>query len=221
VITLQWKFLLSVPIVGRYHEYQIVIKIDGTVNDPEFFSLPIPFELIAGPAVELSIDYVDYVVARSFQTAIDEWASSLHVRKTSALLKNLRKRVDEIRMFAPKLAMLSSLFSAQAWWSITSQFTNNDSFQLALWATFMVATLLASLTLCQAIVRYVLTPAQTLDNCGIIKINKGDQKNFTEITQRVQHGPVRAMGTIILLAVQLAINVASSAIYAQFSGPSG
>jgi hypothetical protein len=212
-ITIQWKFLLSVPLVGLHHEYQINVKLDSYImsDGPEHDFRMMFLEELAFPGIIVSVDYVDYVVARSFLSSIEDWEKSIEREVKNKFITSIMKQRRYINTFTPPIAALAAISGSVGIWHI-SRLISKPDFQLQSWMVGEGAFIFLSFYISKFILHITLNKVLGY-NCPIILINKGDERNYNKIREAVARGPRRLLTALSVSAVQILLNLASSAIF--------
>ena len=79
-VLLKYEFLVILPSLGKPQRYSISVRVVSRLaierrmrQEASSFSLPRFIKVMARHTASVEITYVDYAVARTFLTAIDEW----------------------------------------------------------------------------------------------------------------------------------------------------
>lgn len=121
-IVLKYNFSLIPAGLDRPQEYVVSIRLTSRVAAIRQFEEEAPpfmrgrfFGLIGGPVAEITVEYADYVIARGFLEAFEEWVKGCKSIPKSRLLANLRRYshwMPEILQLA--VAILIGYFAFQA-----------------------------------------------------------------------------------------------------------
>lgn len=211
-IVLQWKFLLSVPMVKLYHEYQVNVSIDSFVRDEDSPIYTVYAGRFAPPAVAASVDFVDYVVARAFHTTIEEWVRTLRKRRVNPFVVWVERIKTSVWYFAPWIVAFSALFAWGGIWGLAGQWAPAIDARYPLFVTLMAGVMIFGGVLAMAISEFILDPLKSYCRAGSIRINRGDAASAEAIEREISQGPLRAVGGIIALTVQIIANLMATTI---------
>lgn len=119
---IKYNFSIIPPNLQQPQEYIITIHLTSRVAIAEQMKEEIPpfmrarfFRLMSDNTAEITIDYVDYVIARSFLEAFDEWVKGCNIAPKKKWLRKLRRWSH----LAPKIisngvVVLIAIFALQA-----------------------------------------------------------------------------------------------------------
>lgn len=201
----------SVSVVFRYNfsiipfglerpqEYVVTIRLTSRVaamkqmeeEAPEFMRGRF-FGFMAGTIAEVTVQYADYVVARGFLEAFDEWIGGCKATPKSRALQVLRRyshRIPEVLQLT--LAGVIVGFALQA---IPEIFGPSTSPAIA--ARFTVIFIGGSyilLTLVRRAAKLVEEAIDSFPELSYLKLNKGDEKLIAEAASEKPRALVRLM----------------------------
>ncbi len=103
-ILLKYNFLIVLPKTRKPQSYTISVRVASRVaiikkmrSDDHVWVAPRPIlRLMRGQTAMVSIDYVDYAVARNFLILIEGWFDSLNTGKSPYFLKVLRRKSEYV-----------------------------------------------------------------------------------------------------------------------------
>lgn len=131
--------LLVLPKVRKPQNYQITIDIISgmALVDKHQDSLPshIPLDLvmraIQKDTLEVDIEYVDYIVARSMSELVREWVDSLPEIKTNSSLFWWQSKSHVVRSFVALLFLIMAVFFSSKYAEILFSHTSEPYMDLA------------------------------------------------------------------------------------------
>lgn len=101
-ILIKYNFLIVLPKTRKPQSYTISVRVASRVaiikkmrSDEHVYPRPI-LRLMRGQTAMVSIDYVDYAVARNFLILIEGWFDCLNVGSSPYLLKLLRRKSEYV-----------------------------------------------------------------------------------------------------------------------------
>jgi hypothetical protein len=180
-ITIDIGLLISVPHVGTHQNYKISIEIASYIlldetRNPKV-GIGSRYDGSQDPCIKLTIDYVDYVVARSFLSTVEEWERSLD-RTTLFVLPDWYQRnqwhVD--RTFTA-FATAGSIWGAT---SVVSSLQGDVVFRGGLVAIAAILAALVFSTIIEVAHEYI----NVHRHFPYIIINKADGRNYEAFMQR-------------------------------------
>lgn len=209
-VSVVFKYNFSITPAGlqRPQEYIITIRLTSRVAvlnqmeaDAPSFMRGRFFGFMGGGTAEITIEYADYVIARGFLEAFDEWVSGCKTTPKSPALTFLRNHSHNIPTFAQLLvAAIVILFAIQA---IPTYFTQQAT--PATWARFLVvfsggAYIL--ITLVHLLASFIEHAIDTFPELSYLSLNKGDEKLIEQAKQEKPRAYLRlilgSIGTIVL-----------------------
>jgi hypothetical protein len=207
-IVLRYNFSIIPAGRERPQEYVVNIRLNSRVaaikqmeNDAPPFLRGRFFGLMAGLTAEVTIDYADYVIARGFIEAFDEWIAGCKVTPKSKYLQLLRRhshRVPEVAQLA--VAATVVCFGLQ---SVPQYFGEQTT--PATWARFFIIFIGGSYILISLVSKTAELVEEAIDNfpeMAYLKLNKGDEKLIEEAQgakpRAWLHGVVGAVSSILL-----------------------
>ncbi|MCP3047341.1 hypothetical protein K6X13_09550 [Xanthomonas euvesicatoria pv. allii] len=117
-IVLEYRFLVILPLVNKPQVYKVSIDLMSRVGmikkakeEESFFGSRF-FYFYAQNTATVSIEFVDYAVARNFRLSIDHWVNSLRAEKKSSVWIGLRKCIQHFPfIFKYATALVVACFS--------------------------------------------------------------------------------------------------------------
>lgn len=159
------------------------------------------FGYMAGSVAEVTVDYADYVVARGFLEAFDEWIAGCKATPKSQLLQLLRRyshRIPEVAQLV--VAAIVVGFALQA---IPTALGPSASPQaVARFIVILVGGSYIVISLTRFFAELIEEAIDTYPVLSYLKLNKGDEKLITEASSAKPRAWLRlaigAVGSIIL-----------------------
>jgi len=196
-LVLQYKFSIVPAKLKKPQEYTITIRISSRVTQikqileeaPTFMAPPL-VAMVSSETTEIRIQYVDYVIARGFIEAFDEWIAGCTKTPENKAVKWLQKRSHIIPPIGKLvIALLYSFFIYQA---IDRQLGNDNSmvafskFFIISGIAFYVATHVSNLAL-----RAMEMAIDGYSSESWLKLNKGDEQTIREYKKNSSHNTLK------------------------------
>jgi len=184
-ILLEYNISLVVPCTCKPQTYKITVNIGSRVgllkkleeDDPDM-----PWFIrsrIFGPTIKAHIDYVDYVVARTFLDGIDEWVSGCKKNIISNYIKIFKKCSDIVpEIFENSMALVIIIVAFMNSNRIVSQ--NVISQDTVRYCLMFVASFFI---FCPLAMRFGITIERLIDSyqpLSYLSLNKGDENLIKE-----------------------------------------
>ncbi len=218
-ISIEYDFLIILPKLEKPQPYKIELNINSRVGlaqrnkrRPNFGGGF--FHFIPSQNAVYEIDYVDYTVARNFQTAIDQWFSALESSKISSVMIFFKKVSEYYPLIFKNLTALFIAFSlymsAEAWFKVNGE-GGASLFALGLlsfssiYIGSNIAMKLGSLTQ-----RWI----DMYNSLSYVKLNRGDEVAIREFRSDERVKLVKVSASVVLA---VGLNLVSSWV-AKFLG---
>jgi hypothetical protein len=167
--------------------------------------------------VEISIDFVDFLVAKSFSGVVEEWFSTLKKPPVKKLNDIILRWFELIRGVLFQLGRIGMAFFLGAYvWHVglkglsLAHATLAVSVGLILWSVFSVVQAPLSKVLLRRLHLNIVP--------SVILLTDGDVRAYDEITASL-NSPVTTLGaTVLAVMAAVGVNVGSSFIYAYIVG---
>lgn len=207
-VVLKYNFSVIPSGMERPQEYTVTIRLTSRVaamkqmedEVPEFMRGRL-FGFMAGNIAEVTVQYADYVVARGFLEAFDEWIVGCKATPKSRSLQFLRRyshRIPEIVLLV--VATVIVVFALQA---IPGIFGPNTA--PAVTARFTVIFTGGSYILLILVRRMAKLVEEAIDcfpELSYLKLNKGDEKLIDEASSEKPRALVRlTIGAVATIAL--------------------
>lgn len=206
-IVLKYNFLIKLPKTNRLQNYNLSIRLSSRITAvkelkedlPEEFELPM---FLLDRNAQVTIEYVDYLVARNFQDAIKGWVDGLtenqfpkivqHIRQKAHYIPRITKYgmgllvlcliLDLVNIFLPKGSVELNVLTKFLLIAMSVQFL-----------TFNIADWLGGLS---------GKGLRSMHEISYIKINKGDEREIEKALRENKYAMIKIilgiLGTIIL-----------------------
>ena len=209
-VNVVFKYNFSVIPSGleRPQEYVVTIRLTSRVaalkqieeEAPEFMRGRI-FGFMAGSSAEVTVQYVDYVVARGFLEAFDEWIGGCKATPKSRVLHVLRRYshiIPELLQLAVAAVIVG--FALQA---IPAIFGPTSTPAVA--ARFVVIFVGGSyilIVLARRTAKLVEEAIDSFPELSYLKLNKGDDRLIAEASSEKPRALVRlALGSVVAVVL--------------------
>lgn len=129
-VEIKYEILKTLPKTNKIQRYSIsILLISGVVAESEIReirkSIPGGFMAVIGyDTAILKINYVDYVVAKNYQTGIEEWLKSTAIEPMPKPIEFLKKHSNFIRIILKYVILLSIIYSI---YKLVPQFVTDNS----------------------------------------------------------------------------------------------
>lgn len=185
-VVLKYNFSIIPAGLERSQEYIVTIRLTSIVGvlnqmeaDAPAFMRGRFSRFMAGGAAEVTIDYADYVIARGFLEAFDEWVSGCKATPKSPSLNFLRRNSHYIPSITQLLVVAIVIaFGLQA---VPTFFTTQTT--SATWARFFIiysGGAYVLLNLVQITAGLIEQAIDTFPEMSYLNLNKGDVKLINE-----------------------------------------
>lgn len=223
-INIEINFLLAPPKLTKPQNYKVTINlISGAAliakSKPDIpTDIPgmIIMRAIQRKAVEVEIEYIDYIIARSISDLIREWIGSIKEQEVNEKLQSTQKmshyfaRFCELTFFS--LALITSFFFAKV-------FLSTNTVQSVLLAQFILisgSSIILSKQIGLLLGRNIERKIDSINTNSIsfICINSGDKKQYTEFQNNIKLEKWEAWKSgIIALGIGICSSIIATIIY--------
>ena len=165
--------------------------------------------------VEISIDFVDFLIAKVFSTTVEEWFSKLERVPRSDLAKLFLKKLSIINNIVGNFDKIgvAIFFSCYIWFG--GGFSNNldrlvhaASIALTLWGVFSI--------LSQILLNSIATTISNVILPSVIILSDGDERAYKRILEKIGSPYSVLIKLIFTILFGISINIVSSFLYAHF-----
>ncbi|MDP3877911.1 MAG: hypothetical protein Q8Q50_13095 [Methylobacter sp.] len=210
-LVLKYNFSIIPASLNRPQEYVITIRLTSRVaicnqieeDSPPFVTARM-IGYIAGNTGEITIDYADYIIARGFLEAFDEWIMSCNTTPKSAVLKRLQHWSHIIPYVGKTIAaLLIIMFALQA----IPELVSSVSAMPEMWARFFIiysGGAYLVINFMGVIGRGIEESIDSYPVLSYLKLNKGDEKliaAFEKCKERVVLKFVVSSFVVIILGI--------------------
>lgn len=181
-LVLRYNFSIIPAGNSRPQEYVVNIRLTSKVVALQQFQDEAPpfmrghfFSFMAGPVVEVTVDYTDYVIARGFLEAVDEWVKGCNMTPTSRTLQLLQTHSHQIPEVG--LILTAGLISYFAYHAVPGIIA--DGVASATWARFAIIFSGGSyitMRLTKICTRLIEKAIDNFPELSYIKLNRADEK---------------------------------------------
>ena len=195
-VIFQYTFMLVLPQARKAQSYRLAIRLISkltSIRSAQARMEPFPKEILrifGSTTASVTIDYVDYTVARSFLSTIDDWFKNLHEAEVPTFIKFIRAGRNRLVTLVEYFWIFAALFSAL---TLTPKFVNSNDNQAS--TTFLISSLVG-IYLCTRlgfwIGRFAEDSARDWQELASIRLNKSDEKELKMTRQRNKHSLVRS-----------------------------
>lgn len=216
-VLLKYDFLIRLPQTNRLQNYTLSVRLASRISimkeAEEDFPAGFPFKaLFTGRTANVSINYIDYLVARNFQDSIKDWIDGLEEHKFPKWLIFLQKRSHYIpRITKYVIGSIILLIILR----FLSAFQILDLNQLAKVSVVIFSVFFASFQLAKWFGEYSESSLDRYTELSYIKLNKGDEREITRAKEKNQKNILKTVGGII---GTLVLGILSSIIDKYFLG---
>ena len=203
-MVLKYHFSILLPELKRPQEYTITIQLSSRVamikQLQEDASPFFPSELLAvmvSNTAEVNVEYADYVVARSFVEAVDEWVKGCDSTPDNKLMRRL-KRISHFipKIAGPAIALSTVYFSLQSF--AAGDFTGAQTVDLAQFTAVYIAGLYVLVNLAGVAGKLIERAIDRHTELSYIQLNRGDKKLTSEFGKRSSRSVVEFVGGCLL-----------------------
>ena len=181
-VLLRYNFSIVLAGNSRPQEYVVNVRLTSKVAALQQLKDEAPpfmrghlFGFMTGPVAEVTVDYADYVIARGFLEAVDEWIEGCNASPTSMTLRLLQTYSHHIPEIGQILAAVAiSYFAYQAVPGIVA-----EGGVPATWAKFAIIFAGGSfitIRLVTKLARLVEKAIDTFPELSYVKLNRGDER---------------------------------------------
>lgn len=209
-VVLKYNFSITPAGIPKPQEYVVTIRLSSRVamlQQAELDAPPLILARMVGflseNTAEITVEYTDYVVARGYIEAFDEWIRGCKCTPKSKALKTVRRYSHYIPL-AMRLciAVVISYFALKA----APALITNESAPIA-WVQFLIFYATSAYVLISIGVTVGAKIESTVDNFPVLsylKLNKGDERLVSDF-QRRRNGAIAKLCWNTLAAVAIGI----------------
>lgn len=213
-INIEYNFLIILPESKKSRSYKISINIYSIASlkkrlkDESDGVIPI-FRYAFSNTARYKIEYIDFAVARTLQSAIDKWFSGLESSKKKKHLAFLQRNSH---FFSPIFKYFAAIFS-----SIAIIITVNKFYEINIGTKDLLLSILTcfmfifiTMGISESLGKILERRIDSISPNSYLKINRGDDKAIIELESENKSNYIR--GTLSI-AIAFFINIVSSYIF--------
>ena len=212
-VVLRYNFSIALPGRETPQEYVVTIKLTSRVallnklesEMPTFLRGGI-FGLSTSSVAEISVEYADYVVARSFLESFEEWVQGCKSTPTNKILKFIQSKSHYLQhILQITMAIIFIFFCINSIPEFFEEGTHPE-----IWARFMViffGGFFLLITLSRSTGRIIEHAIDGICPLSYLKLNKGDEKLISEFSTKTNKHIIRFL---IGCAVTICLGIISS-----------
>ncbi len=218
-ITVEFSALIEVPATKKHYQYKVEVVIESyelknkdDIQIPDFILSFLDFE-----SMRISIEYVDYVVARTFLATAEEWVEGLEKIHNNRFLVWLRSLLNPPNSFAPLrrgsdlIAYTVALYAA---YQLRGAIIHaGDLTSLANFALIAVAITLFTTGTTRAALSLFSNRLLRYKKPNLIVINRGDKENFENYQNAGKSALQAGVVYVLQLIIVICLNLFSNKIY--------
>ncbi|WP_324131914.1 hypothetical protein [Bosea sp. (in: a-proteobacteria)] len=222
------EFVLKLPNTAVSQRCVINIDLDSSLpiidrgsknsSNDDGFGFFILFAQREWKTVQISIDFVDFLVAKAFVNITEEWFSSLEKTPTSKLNESLLSKYEVIRgclsqsgRIGIAIFLIGYIYFSGSQSESLSRLVYAISVGLLIWAGFSIFDSYISKLLFRRIYKNVIPT--------VILISEGDNSSYKKITENLNSPSNTIIIFCITIIINILLNVIASYIYAYLSSP--
>jgi|GEM_PF-5092182 hypothetical protein len=218
-ITIEMEFLVCMPKVSesldakKFHRYKLSVNIADRMADRDSEEGLYPFVFYDDqPSISSSIEYVDFLIAKSFMNLVKEWKETIRKRSVKWNYQKIRRIWVK---FAPIFNIVIYASAALPIFYLIDIILVNtyENDKIALWMLLSGLVFVLIRGFSQTFMNFGAEKIFQLENRSVILITDGDQKaldNYDEKNKKLLNSFVRWMLACIGVIV---LNVTSSYIF--------
>ncbi|MCS6236322.1 hypothetical protein G3495_14490 [Shewanella baltica] len=205
-VVLRYNFSIILPDRKQTQEYIITIKLTSRVTMLQAMEEEIPpfmrgrFVSFADQhTAEVSVEYADYIVARSYLEAFDEWIEGCNSKQSNRFL-DLAQAYSYVIPKALKLLMSSVLI----FYCLKSVPTFLSSTSPQDWGRFFVifgGAFYFVISISETSGRIIEKSIDSIQLMSYLKLNKGDEKLISKFSERNKSTIFRFIGGCVLTLI--------------------
>ncbi|MBK5970727.1 MULTISPECIES: hypothetical protein [Thiorhodovibrio] len=182
-LSLEYNFLVVLPKLKKPQSYKVEINLESRVSTYSDRKNQLPmalWRLIGHRTATVSVEYIDYVVARTFLDVTDRWIKGVPAQETPKALKVALKHADKAQHVLKYLFFALSVYLLL---SISSHYLLTSSAPYNATARFLVlgfAVVFFSYRIGLWFGRMIENAASSYMELSYLKLNRGDEKLITK-----------------------------------------
>lgn len=206
-VTLKYNFVIKLPKTNRLQNYNLSIRLASRITVIKELKEDIPEEIelpmfILDRNVQVSIEYVDYLVARNFQDAIRGWLDGLTDNRHPKSLQYIRRKAH----YLPRITKYG--IGGLVLWLILGKvnlFLPTSSTDLSNLAKLLLVALslqFFTYNLASWLGEVSMVGLRNLHEISFLKINKGDEREIENALKESKYSKIKSvigiLGTMLM-----------------------
>lgn len=223
-ISMKIEFVIRLPGTATPQRCIVNVTLDSSLpifhesqeGFDEFF--PLPFMVLSKQewrTVIVSIDFVDFLIAKSFLSVVEEWFGTTKKTPHSRLNESLYKAMPIINTLIDQLGLIGmAIYLAGYVWFTGKSFGSLSQLTLAIAVALFI---LSAFRMFQATIRKIIWK-RTMANItpSVVLITQGDRNAYEKLRAR-RNKPRNTLITLVATTIgAVAVNIVSSFLYAYF-----
>lgn len=203
-ILLKYDFLIKLPQTNRLQSYTLSIRLASRISimknmrDEFPHDVPLPLlSLLGNRNAIVSINYIDYMVARNFQDGVKGWIDGLEEHSFHKAIKFLQRKSHYIPKFTKYFASGVVLYLILKYLPRFVPIGGIDLNQLARFLILAFASLFVAFNLAAWIGGLSEDAVDNLIELSYIRLNRGDEREIKIAKDKNRVYIIRAIGGII------------------------
>ena len=221
-VPIKYNFLIVLPIIRKPQAYTISVRLVSRSalqtkmrNDFPFASRTPLIHLMSSKTVYVEIEYVDYAVARSFMSTIDDWFKTIPQSSANFTMRVIQRHSHWITRL---LKLATALFATFITSNILPHFLNEKEFDLLLFSRLLLwcgAGIYTAYKLAGWFATYAEYAIDDWSETSYVKVNKADERSLTENETKNRSNILKAVsGVCGAIFVGVSVKVVSAVIVA-------
>ncbi|WP_421783516.1 hypothetical protein [Kiloniella litopenaei] len=213
-VLVTYHVLIVPPISKRVQSYTLSIRIGSKITILKEVSNngtlpPAILKFISGNHAKITVEYIDYTIARNFMDTIDSWFKSLDTDQHSKVVKFIHKYSHFIptTLKYSSLALSGYLLLEYASNIIPTDSTNLNLLFISLCCTFGLTFIVYSIFV--SIGKYIEGNLYSISEISYVNLNKGDDRAITKAKKNNKRDTIKS---IVSVVGALSLGILSSVI---------
>lgn len=203
-VLLKYDFLIKLPQTNRLQNYTLSIRLASRVTimkrmgDDFPYGLPLQLRtLLTERNINVSINYIDYMVARNFQDAIKGWVDGLEEHSFHKVIKSLQKKSHYIPKLTKYFASGIVLYLILKYLWRFVPIGASDLNQMARFVILAFSSLFVSFNFAAWIGGLSESAVDNLTELSFVKLNRGDEREIKAAKDKNRNYMLGAIGGIV------------------------
>lgn len=207
------NFHIKVPEVEEHQPYKFRVLLTAVMPSMlknEFFRMLVDDSEF--PTITTTIDYVDYVVARTFISLVDDWERGLPRLKKNLFLRNYFKFRVPLRRVIPTLGFVGGLISSY-FVALNALYASATFRDFASWVVLLVGIIGASTWVGRIVASGFEDQSIGYRATTLIVVNAGDRNKQKKYDESRKSVALLTFVQFLMAASAVMLNLAASYIY--------